>query len=229
MSRRTADPQGEKGVDLREEGEEPATAEPTADLVPREEEEAPEPTRAAPEPDEAPGEASGLDVAPEAAPASEQLEALERECAQLRENLLRRRAEFENYRKRVERDRHTAAREALASVFRELVGTLDNLERALAAEGAPDRLREGVELTYRELVGLLEAHRVLPVDPRGEPFDPEVHQALVHEPVPGLAEGTVAEVFRKGYTFGDHLLRPALVKVAKGEPEPGGAGDEEGR
>jgi molecular chaperone GrpE len=219
MSRRTVHPQKEKGVDIHEEGAEPV-AEPTADLTPAEKEAAP-----APEADEARRGPSGLEPAPEPAPEREQLAALEQECAQLRDNLLRRRAEFENYRKRVERDRHTAAQEALAAVFREIVGTVDNLERALAAEGSESRFREGVELTYRELVGLLESHRVLPVDPRGEPFDPEVHQALVHEPVPGLADGRVAEVFRKGYTFGPRLLRPALVKVAKGEPADEGGGD----
>jgi molecular chaperone GrpE len=221
MSRRTAHPEKEKGVDIHDEGGDPSAAEPTVDLVPAEEEDA----RSRPADDVA-KEPSGLEAAPE--PPRDRLEALAQECAQLRDNLLRRRAEFENYRKRVERDRHTAAQEALAAVFREIVGTVDNLERALAAEGSSTRLREGVELTYRELVGLLESHRVLPVDPRGEPFDPEVHQALVHEPVPGVAEGTVAEVFRKGYTFGDRLLRPALVKVAKGEPESSDERDGDG-
>jgi len=157
-----------------------------------------------------------LEEGPSPPPTREELEALRAESAELRDALLRRRADFENYRKRVERDRHAAAQDALAAVFREIVGTVDNLERALAADPGGELLRQGVELTYRELVGLLESHEVLVVDPVGEPFDPERHQALVHEPVPGLAEGTVAEVFRKGYTFGRRLLRPALVKVAKG-------------
>jgi molecular chaperone GrpE len=150
-----------------------------------------------------------------------EVEALRTECQELRDALVRRRADFENYRKRVERDRHAAAQEALAAVFRELVGTVDNLERALAAEGDVARLRQGVELTYRELMGLLEAHDVVAVDPAGAAFDPTQHQALLHEPVPGLTEGTVAEVFRKGFTFGDRLLRPALVKVAKGDGQEG--------
>jgi molecular chaperone GrpE len=218
VSRRVAHPQKEKPLETHDKGE------PTAELSPPED----EGPATSPEDASGPADPAGLAAVPAPAPTRETVEGLERECSQLRESLLRRRAEFENYRRRVERDRHTAAQDALAAVFREIVGTVDNLERALAAEGSENRLREGVELTYRELVGLLEAHRVLPLDPRGEPFDPEVHQALLHEPVPGLAEGTVAEVFRKGYTFGDRLLRPALVKVAKGEPEPPDAEDGDG-
>jgi molecular chaperone GrpE len=75
----------------------------------------------------------------------------------------------------------------------------------------------GVELIHRELLSLLDNHGVTAHDPKGEPFDPERHQALSHEAVPGVSEGTVVETFRKGYYFKDRLLRPALVKVAKGE------------
>ena len=175
---------------------------------------------------------SGLEAAQETPTTSEQaLEALREERDELAEQLLRRRADFENFRRRVERDRHSAAQEALAALFRELLGTVDNLERALSASGGDDELRKGVELTHRELVGLLESHDVVPVDPLGEQFDPAVQQALLHEPVPGLEEGEVAEVFRKGYLFGERLLRPALVKVAKGDdPEDGreGGGEDEG-
>jgi molecular chaperone GrpE len=163
-------------------------------------------------------EEASLEPVPEAPPAPEdELEALREERDKLADTLLRRRADFENYRRRVERDRASAGADALAGVFRELLGTVDNLERALSASGGEDELREGVELTYRELVGLLEAHGVFAHDPVGERFDPAHQQALLHEPVSGLDEGEVAEVFRKGYSFGKRLLRPALVKVAKGE------------
>ena len=162
--------------------------------------------------------ANGLEALPEEPrPVEEEIAALREERDDLRDALLRRRAEFENYRRRVERDRHTAAQEALAAVFREIVATVDNLERALSAGGDQDELREGVGLTYRELLGLLESHGVVAVDPQGEPFDPTLHEALLHEPVAGLSEGEVAEVFRKGYSYGERLLRPALVKVAKGD------------
>jgi molecular chaperone GrpE len=178
---------------------------------------------AAPEP----GEETGLEAVP-GTEAPDEMEALRRERDELKETVLRRRADFENYRKRVERDRHTAAQEALAAVFREIVDTVDNLERALATEGGPEELRQGVELTYRELMGVLEAHDVVAVDPAsGETFDPSVQQALLHEPVPGFPDGSVAEVLRKGYSFGGRLLRPALVKVAKsaGPDEPDADGE----
>jgi molecular chaperone GrpE len=184
----------------------------------------------APEEAEAPpSEETGLEEVPGAAPPPEaELEALRRERDELSEAVLRRRAEFENFRRRVERDRHTAAQEALGAVFREIVGTVDNLERALQAGGGPDELRHGVELTYRELLGLLESHDVVAVDPApGEAFDPTVHQALLHEPVPGFPDGSVAAVLRKGYSFGDRLLRPAMVKVAKSDGREEGAADDE--
>jgi molecular chaperone GrpE len=182
------------------------------------------------EPDAAPSSAKGegglVAVSGEPTAPEQELEALRAERDELAEQLLRRRADFENFRRRVERDRHTAAQEALAATFRELLGTVDNLERALSSGGGEDELRKGVELTYRELVGLLESHDVVPVDPMGEHFDPAVQQALLHEPVPGLGEGEVAEVFRKGYLFGERLLRPALVKVAKGDAPERGDGED---
>jgi len=144
-----------------------------------------------------------------------QLEAIRGERDDLRDQVLRRRADFENFRKRAERDRLQAGFEATTTVFRELIPTLDNLERALQAGGDEGSLRAGVELILREFLGLLDNHGVTAHDPTGEPFDPERHQALLHEVVPGAAEGTVVETFRKGYYFKDRLLRPALVKVAK--------------
>jgi len=163
-------------------------------------------------------EETGLAETP---PGPEDVETLRRERDELKEALLRRRADFENYRKRVERDRQSAASDAEAALFREFVATVDNLERALAADASGDALRRGVELTLRDFVALLESHGVVALDPVGEKFDPRRHQALLHEPVPGLAEGTIAEVYRKGYSFGNRLLRPALVKVAKGGPDAG--------
>ena len=147
-------------------------------------------------------------------PPADEVAVLRRECEELRDALLRRRAEFENYRRRVDRDRGAAAVEAESAILGSLLGTFDNLERALAASGADSALREGVELTYRELTTLLESLGVVALSPLGQRFDPLLHQAIVHEPVPGLEAGTVAEVYRKGYTYKDRLLRPALVKVA---------------
>jgi molecular chaperone GrpE len=172
----------------------------------------------APPPEDA-GE-GGLEPVP-ASPQAE-IEALQRERDELKDALLRRRADFENLRKRVERDQQVAARDLAADIFRRLVETVDNLERALASRGDEEGLRSGVELTLRDLQGTLDAHGVAPVDPRGQRFDPAQQQALLHEPVEGVEAGTVAEVFRKGYTYKDRLLRPALVKVSSGPGEAGG-------
>ena len=161
---------------------------------------------------------TGVDTAPVPALTREEIEALRRERDELREQVLRKRAEFENYRKRVERDRQQAGTDAAAAVLKGLVPTLDNLERALESAERNDPLWEGMDLTRRELLAFLDAQGVVVLDPVGQPFDPEVHQALSHEPVPGFADGTVVEVFRKGYSYKGRLLRPALVKVAKGGP-----------
>jgi molecular chaperone GrpE len=154
----------------------------------------------------------------------EQVEALRRERDELRDQVLRKRAEFENYRKRVERDREQAGTDATASVLKAVIPTIDNLDRALESAGAEGTLRQGVELTRRELLALLERQGVTIEDPTGLPFDPQRHQALSHEFVPGRPEGTVVEVFRKGYSYRDRLLRPALVKVAKAPDAAGESG-----
>jgi molecular chaperone GrpE len=175
--------------------------------------------------DKATREESGVEAVPLPAPTAEEADAMRREVADLRDQLLRRRADFENYRRRVERDREQAAIEAKAQVLAGLLPSLDNLERALeAAATAPAEakpLKDGVELVYRNLLAYLESQGVLMKDPTGEMFDPNIHQALMHEPVPGFADGTIVEVFRKAYFLKDRLLRPALVKVAKGESDQG--------
>jgi len=168
--------------------------------------------------DEAP--ATGLapvEGEPVAPLSREEVEALRKECDGLREQLLRRRADFENYRKRVERDRQSARAEAEAELLRGLIPTMDNLDRALSAAPSEASLREGVDLIRRELLALMEARGVIVDDPpRGRPFDPEIHQALSYEPARGVPDGTILEVFTKGYRLRDRLLRAALVKVAKG-------------
>ena len=178
--------------------------------------------------EEHPGE-GGLEprepAAASAAEGQDDASALRRERDELKDALLRRRADFENYRKRVERDRSTAAVEAEAALLRELLGTVDNLERALSAQDAGTALREGVVLTHRELMALLESLGVTAVDALGQRFDPTAHQAIQHEPHPGFEPGTVSEVYRKGFRYRDRLLRPALVKVAS---EPPGADPEGG-
>ena len=169
----------------------------------------------------------GVDASPREPLTRDQVEALRHERDDLQDQLLRRRAEFENYKKRVERDRQLSGVDAIAGVLKSLIPTLDNLDRALEAPGG-EGLRQGVELIRRELLALLEAQGVVRQDPKGERFDPELHQALSHEKAPGHAEGTVVEVFGKGYTYKDRLLRPALVKVAKGEDGDADSGGDPG-
>lgn len=173
----------------------------------------------------APEPAAGGAAPPAIASAEEENAALRREVAELREALLRRRADFDNFKKRVERDRGAVAAEAEAALLKQLLGTVDNLERALASQEAESGLREGVALTHRELVALLESLGVETLDPLGRRFDPAEHQAILHEPAPGFEEGCVAEVFRKGFRYRERLLRPALVKVASaGAAEAAGGG-----
>jgi molecular chaperone GrpE len=152
----------------------------------------------------------------------DEVEVLRREAADLRDQLLRKRAEFENYRRRTEREREHIGQEKAAQVLKGLIQPIDNLERALAAATEDDPLKQGVELIRRELMGVLESSGVTVEDPLGRPFDPLRHQALSTGPAPGHEDGTVVEVFRKGYALRDRLLRPALVKVAQGAAEPEG-------
>lgn len=168
-------------------------------------------------PPEEPAGMSPVD-APAVEGAPSDLDAMRAERDELKDRLLRRAAEFDNYRKRVERDRAQAGVEATVALLKALIPSLDNLERALSAEAARGgAFREGVELTYRDLLAALEAKGLVVEDPAGQTFDPTKHEALSHEPAPGFGEGDVVNVMRKGYSFGDRLLRPALVKVAKGE------------
>ena len=133
--------------------------------------------------------------------------------------LLRKQAEFDNYRKRVERDRQMVSEAAAASMVEELLPLMDDLERALKTEAAgeaAEAYRKGVELIHRQLGEILRKRGVHPVEALGADFDPYYHQAVSHEPAEGRREGEVIEEFRRGYMLGDRLLRPSMVKVAKG-------------
>jgi molecular chaperone GrpE len=133
--------------------------------------------------------------------------------------LLRKQAEFDNYRKRVERERQMVSEAASASIVEELLPLMDDLERALkteAAGDAADAYRKGVELIHRQLGEILRKRGVRPIDALGADFDPYYHQAVSHEPAEGRREGEVIEEFRRGYMLGERLLRPSMVKVAKG-------------
>jgi molecular chaperone GrpE len=163
-------------------------------------------------------ESVGLEAVPTATTEGQDVDALRAERDQMREQLLRRRAEFDNFRKRTERERQGWATDAQAELLTELIPTLDHLDQALRAEGAEDSLREGVALIQRDLVTTLSRLGLVVHDPTGQPFDPSREQALSQEVTDGVEAGTVVETYRPGFLFRERLLRPALVKVAGSSP-----------
>ena len=146
---------------------------------------------------------------------SRQLGEAETKLAEMRETVLRERAELDNQRKRLQRDLDQARRFANEKLLGELLPVLDNLERGLAADGDATALRGGVELTLRELVRVAEANGLNAVGAVGDAFDPERHQAMAMVDGAGQAPGRIVSVMQKGYVLNDRLLRPALVSVAK--------------
>jgi molecular chaperone GrpE len=143
------------------------------------------------------------------------LDALRREKDALQDRLLRTAAEFDNYRKRVDKERRELAEFISAEVVGEFLPIIDNLERALAAASETDPLRKGVELILKQLQDLLRKRGVKPIEALGADFDPNFHQAVIHEASSTHREGEVMEELQRGYLIGERLLRPAMVKVAK--------------
>jgi molecular chaperone GrpE len=151
-----------------------------------------------------------------ASDANDSPDALRRERDALQDRLLRTAAEFDNYRKRIDRERRELAEFAAADVLTDLLPIVDNLERALQAPAAgDDAFRKGVELIHKQMLDLLRKRGVRPIEAHGQPFDPNFHQAVVHEASDEHAEGEVMQELQRGYLLGERLLRPAMVKVAK--------------
>jgi len=145
-------------------------------------------------------------------------EALQAERDRFYDLLLRKTAEFDNYRRRTDRERREWTEGAYADILADLLPVLDDLDRALKVEASGDQAdayRKGVELIHRRLLDLLRRRGVQPVEAVGQPFDPHRHQAVVYEPVEGKPDGEIIEEFARGYLMGERLLRPAMVKVAK--------------
>jgi len=155
----------------------------------------------------------------------EKLAAAEDEIAGLRDKMLRTAAEFDNYKKRMERDRLSALKYASESVLREILPVVDNLERALAqgvvagvdAQTNLASLLEGVQLTLKSLLAALEKFEVKPMNSIGKPFDPKIHEALVMEASDEVPASHVLSEFEKGYFYKDRLLRVAKVIVSSGK------------
>jgi molecular chaperone GrpE len=156
------------------------------------------------------------------------IEALNAENSQLKDRVLRTLAEMENLRRRTEREIADAKTYGVTSFARDMLTVVDNLARALehvpaearaAADPQIQSVIEGVELTARDLEAILGRHGVKKLDPKGQKFDPNFHQAIFEAPDPTLPAGTVSQVVQTGWTIGDRVLRPAMVGVSKGGPK----------
>lgn len=161
-----------------------------------------------------------------------------KEAAEFRDRWLRSMAEMENLRRRTEREVNDARTYGIAGFARDILTVADSMDRALQALDAGIRgksdasvkaLLDGVELTERELLKVLEKHGVKKLDPAGQKFDPNVHQAMYEVPDPSVPAGMVVQVVQSGYTIGERVLRPAMVGVSKGGPKaaPGTSASDE--
>jgi molecular chaperone GrpE len=157
------------------------------------------------------------------------LAALTLERDELKDRTLRTLAEMENLRRRTEREVADARTYAVTNFARDLLTAADNIRRAIesvpaeareTAEGAFKALLDGIELTERDLAKTFERHGVKLLEPKGQRFDPNRHQAMFEVPDAEVPSGTVVQVMQAGYVLGDRVLRPALVGVAKGGPKP---------
>jgi molecular chaperone GrpE len=150
------------------------------------------------------------------------------EAAEMKDRLLRALADMENLRRRTEREVADARQYGIASFARDILGVADNFRRALdaigpelraGADAAVASFIEGVELTERELLKALEKNGIRKIEPLGEKFDPNLHQAMYEVPDPSVPSGSVVQVIQPGYVIGERILRPAMVAVAKGGPK----------
>ena len=145
-------------------------------------------------------------------------EQLQQQVADANDNVLRIQAEMQNMRRRAERDVENAHKFALDKFSADLLPVVDNLERALSAIDAEDEsqkaIAEGIELTLKSFLDVLVRFKIEAVDPAGEPFDANLHQAVSMVPNPDMEPNTVMDVFQKGYTLNGRLIRPAMVVVS---------------
>lgn len=161
-----------------------------------------------------------------------ELDRLRQENGELRERAMRTLADFDNFRKRSQRESQEFRRYALLEPMRELLGVADNLDLALSAQGSADDLKRGVEMIHRQMQELLRRFGLTEVAAVGQPFDPTQHEAVAREESGEVKAPTVVAELRRGYKMHDRLVRPAMVKVAV-PPEPGSTtpptpGSEEG-
>jgi molecular chaperone GrpE len=155
--------------------------------------------------------------APNAAAGTESLDELRRDRDEYHDRWLRKTAEFDNYRRRIERERREQADQAVVDLLQELLLVVDDFDLALTTDPGGDAggYRKGIELIHAKLHDLLRKFGVKPIEALGTVFDPNVHQAVVHQESTGRREGEVIGELRRGYTINDRLLRPSMVTVAK--------------
>jgi molecular chaperone GrpE len=183
------------------------------------------PARAANDQDERRSEVGAAELPDEGVAVSPdmRLAAVEAELAETKDRLLRALAETENVRRRLQRERDDAQKYAASAFAKDLLSPIDNLRRALEAMPESEttdprarNLRDGVAATERELLAAFERHGLQRIDPKGERFDHNFHQAIFEAERPDVPAGTIVEVLQPGYVLHDRLLRPAMVGVAKG-------------
>jgi molecular chaperone GrpE len=148
----------------------------------------------------------------------QELEAVKNQAAEYLEGWQRARAEFANYKKRVEKEQAEAYQHAAGRVIARYLDVLDDFDRAMKdqpTEGEAAQWAEGISLIYRKLQNILDAEGVTRMEAEGQAFDPNLHEAVIHEDSEEHASGHVTEVLRQGYKLGDRVIRPALVRVAK--------------
>jgi len=152
----------------------------------------------------------------DSAKADAELAKMASELDELRQTLLRRQADFENYRKRIEKERTEDSKRATARVIEGLIPVIDGFEHALAShrEAEYENFRKGFELIYKQLVDNVTRLGAERVDPLGKPFDPHLHQAMDRTETTEHEDGTILQVFQPGYAFHGRVLRPAMVRVA---------------
>jgi molecular chaperone GrpE len=163
------------------------------------------------------------------------LEALKSENADLRDRFLRLAADMDNLRRRTEREIKDAKSYAMTGFARDMLSVSDNLRRAIeslpedaraGADAAVTALIEGVEMTERGMLSTMERHGIRKIEPVGQKFDPNFHQAMFEVPNPDVANNTVVQVVQAGYAIGERVLRPAMVGVAKGGPKAESAAED---
>lgn len=154
----------------------------------------------------------------QASEADDPVAAAQAEVEKLKEQMLREQAETMNMRKRMQRDVENARKFALEKMAAELLPVVDNLERAIDAAGTDEAVKpvvEGIQLTYKSFLDVLEKFNIKQINPVGEPFDPQFHEAVTMVPNPDMEPDSVMDVMQKGYTLNDRLLRAAMVVVSK--------------